>query len=164
MTTKTQSPAEQWAKTHKRYQARPRALPAYDPYAGSRVLFIEFNIKHARPERPLGDLAVAEGDVFYAHPGTPEIRKHLGQGTIVELHHDGPAPDSNVLATDTLEGVLADRPLISKLRGLGYETGDDLASGYLSGALRSQVSRKAQVTIGDSLVTAGLITPDQLAA
>lgn len=162
MTTVT-SPAEQWAQTHKRYQARSRPAPAYDPYAGGRVLFIEFNIKHARPERPLGDLAVAEGDVFYAHPGTPEIKKHLGLGTIAEIHHNGPAPVSDLLATDTLEGVLADRPLISKLKGLGYESGDELAEAYLTGKLRGQVSRKAQTVIGDSLVTAGLIGPDQLA-
>lgn len=136
MSTDTRSAAAQWAKTHIRYHCPRRTkVPAWDPYGGAKVVATETNVKHARPERPLGDILIAEGDSFWANPDTPKIRELVGQGRIVALAPLAPTPDQ--LAQAFVDGELKGKPGIGKA--------------FLA-------------EIGEALVTEGLILASDLTA
>lgn len=167
MSTDTRSAAAQWAKTHIRYHCPRRTkVPAWDPYGGAKVVATETNVKHARPERPLGDILIAEGDSFWANPDTPKIRELVGQGRIVALAPLAPTPDGGKVQGDGLETVLDNGRLIGALRGLGIDTPDQLAQAFVGGELKGKpgIGKAFLAEIGEALVTEGLILASDLTA
>lgn len=165
MTTDTRSAAAQWAKTHRQFHCPRRTkVPAWDTFGGAPVVATETNAKHARPERPQGDILIAEGDTFWANPDTPKIRELLGTGRIHEVPAGSKAPDGGRVHGNGVELVIDNRRLVSTLKGMGIETGDALAQAYLEGSLtgKAGIGKASLAEIGESLVDAGLILADDL--
>jgi hypothetical protein len=166
MTTDTRSAAAQWAKTHTRFHCPRRTkVPAWDAYGGAKVVATETNVKHARTERPLGDILIAEGDTFWANPDTPKIRELVGAGRIVALAPTAPTPDGGKVHGDGVDTVLDNRRLVATLRGMGIDTPDQLAAAYVGGELRGKpgIGKAFLAEIGEALVTEGLILAEDLA-
>lgn len=166
MSTDTRSAAVQWEKTHRRYHCPRRTkVPAWDAFGGARVVATETNAKHARENRPLGDILIAEGDTFWANPDTPKIRELLASGRIHEIRDGAAAPDGGRVHGDGVDTVLDNGRLIRTLRGLGIESADALAQVYLDGGLTGKpgIGKASIAEIGEALVTAGLIAVEDLA-
>lgn len=165
MTIDTRSAATQWEKTHRRYHCpRKTKVPSWDPYGGARVVATEKDVRHARRERPMGDILIAEGDTLWANPDTPEIRRLLSAGRIVEVPGGAPAPDPARVAGDGVETVLDNGRLAGTLKGNHIDTADQLAQAWLDGSLKQirGLGRGGLREIGESLVTAGLIAVEDL--
>ncbi len=167
MSTDTRTAASQWVKTQRRFHCPRRTkVPAWDAFGGARVVATETNVKHARPERPLGDILIAEGDTFWANPDTPKIRELLSTGRIQQLAESAPAPDATKVHGDGLAAILDSPRLISTLRSLGIDTPDQLAAAYVEGELKGKpgIGKAFYAEIGEALVTDGLILASDLAA
>ena len=161
----TRNAAAQWEKTHVQFHCPRRTkVPAWDAFGGAPVVATETNVKHARHGREFGDILIAEGDTFWAHPDTPKIRELVGSGRIHQLGAGAPVPDGGRVHGNGVELVLDNRRLVGTLRGLGLETGDALAQAYLDGGLvgKPGLGKASLAEIGEALVDAGLITSDDL--
>lgn len=165
MSTNTRTASQQWEKTHRRFHCPRRTkVPAWDAFGGARVVATEVNVKHARRDRPLGDILIAEGDTFWANPDTPKIRELLGLGRIHELREGAPVPDGGRVHGDGVDTILDNRRLVATLKGMGVESMDALAQVYLEGGLTGKpgIGKASVHEIGEALVTAGLITTEDL--
>lgn len=165
MTIDTRSAATQWEKTHRRFHCpRKTKVPSWDPYGGARVVATEKDVRHARQERPMGDILIAEGDTFWANPDTPEIRRLLSVGRIHPVDARAAAPDPTKVEGDGVETVLDNGRLVGTLKGGGIDTADHLAQAWLDGSLKQVrgLGRGGLREIGEALVTAGLIAVEDL--